>query len=180
MSVASLLGAESEARLTETARQLDRDLAQFRLMARPMSGGIANIAGRRSMRHGMRMLTACDRYARILARSSEEHDAALVDASPELADSVRSTAVAIRRNIDALITSLEFDQPTTVFPSTDFIDAAETLAREISTQHSPNRRRLLAALHALRQIDRVVINVATDLGADNGVLLPRPILDVGR
>ena len=180
-SVASLLGGESEARLTETARQLDRDLAQFRIVARPMSGGIANIAGRRSMRHGMRMLTACDRYARILARSSEEHDAALVDASPELADAVRSTGVAIRRNIDALITSLEFDQPTTVFPSTDFIDAAETLARENADHpQSPNCRRLLAALHALRQIDRVVINVATDLGADNGVLLPRPILDVGR
>jgi uncharacterized membrane protein YgaE (UPF0421/DUF939 family) len=180
-SVASLLSGESEASLTETARQLDRDLAQFRLMAKPMSGGIANIAGRRSMRHGMRMLTACDRYARILARSSEAHDAALVDTSPELADAVRSTGVAIRRNIDALITSLEFDQPTTVFPSTDFIDAAETLARHGADHpQSPNCRRLLAALHALRQIDRVVINVATDLGADNGVLLPRPILDVGR
>ena len=29
----------------------------------------------------------------------------------------------------------------------------------------------MAALHALRQIDRVVINAAIDLGADNGVLL---------
>jgi uncharacterized membrane protein YccC len=179
-SVVSLLGAEV-ASLTETARQLDRDLAQFRLMARPMSGGIANIAGRRSMRHGMRMLTACDRYARILARSSEQHNAALAEGSPELAEAVKSTATQIRRNIDVVITSLEFDQPATVFPSTDFIDAAETLARQDADHpQSPDCRRLLAALHALRQIDRVVINAATDLGADNSVLLPRPILDVGR
>jgi ABC-type spermidine/putrescine transport system permease subunit II len=27
------------------------------------------------------------------------------------------------------------------------------------------------ALHSLRQLDRVVINAATDLGADNGVLM---------
>ena len=57
--------------LTETARQLGRDLAQFRTTAKPMSAGIAGLAGRRTMRHGLRMLAACDRYARILARSSE-------------------------------------------------------------------------------------------------------------
>ena len=96
-----------------------------------------------------------------------------------------STAVAYLRpvlargNIDVLITSLEFDQPATVFPSTDFIDAAETLARQNGDQPpSPDLRRLLAALHSLRQIDRVVINAAIDLGADNGVLLPGPISDV--
>ena len=60
-------------RLTETARQLGRDLAQFRITAKPMSAGVAGLAGRRTMRHGLRMLTACDRYARILARSSEIH-----------------------------------------------------------------------------------------------------------
>ena len=71
-----------------------------------------------------------------------------------------------------LITSLEFNQPATVFPSTDFIDAAESLARQHHDQPmAPERRRLLAALHALRQIDRVIINAAIDLGADNGVLL---------
>ena len=59
--------------LTETARQLGRDLQQFRITAKPMSAGLAGLAGRRSMRHGLRMLTACERYARILARSSETH-----------------------------------------------------------------------------------------------------------
>ena len=72
-SVTSLLGTPAPASLTETARQLGRDLLQFRISAKPLSAGVAGLAGRRSMRHGLRMLTACDRYARILARSSEIH-----------------------------------------------------------------------------------------------------------
>ena len=70
--------------LTETARQLGRDLLQFRVSAKPLSAGVAGLAGRRSMRHGVRMLTACDRYARILAHSSETR----IDASTELADAI--------------------------------------------------------------------------------------------
>jgi hypothetical protein len=133
-----------------------------------MSAGVAGLTGRRTMRHGLRMLTACDRYARILARSSEIH----IETPPELADAIRSTAGQIRRNIDVLVTSLEFNQAATVFPSTDYVDAAETLARQhVDQPLAPHHRRLMNALHALRQLDRVVINAATDLGADNGVLL---------
>jgi uncharacterized membrane protein YccC len=166
-SVTSLLGTPAPASLTETARQLDRDLAQFRITAKPMSAGVAGLAGRRTMRHGLRMLTASDRYARILARSSEIH----IDTPPELADAIRSTAGQIRRNTDVLITSLEFNRAATVFPSTDYIDTAETLARQhVDQPLAPAHRRLMNALHALRQIDRVVINAAMDLGADNGVL----------
>ena len=168
-SVASLLGTPATARLTETARQLGRDLAQFRITAKPMSAGVAGLAGRRTMRHGLRMLTASDRYARILARSSEIH----IDTSPELADAIRAATTQIRRNIDVLITALEFNQAADVFPSTDYIDAAEALARQHSDQPlAPEQRRLNNALHALRQIDRVVINAAIDLGAHNGALLP--------
>jgi hypothetical protein len=166
-SVASLLGTPAPARLTETARQLDRDLAQFRITAKPMSAGVVGLAGRQTTRRSLRMLAASDRYARILARSSEIH----IDTSPELADAIRSTATQIRRNIDVLITSLEFNQAATVFPSTDYIDAAETLARRQDDQ-ALDHRRLMNALHALRQIDRVVIDTATDLGADNGALSP--------
>ena len=165
-SVTSLLGTPAPTRLTETARQLGRDLAQFRITAKPMSAGVAGLAGRRTMRHGLRMLTACDRYARILARSSEIH----IDTSPELANAIRSTATQILRNIDMLITSLEFNQPAVAFPSTDYIDASETLARQRDDQQ-PGHRRLMNALHALRHLDRVVLNAAVDLGADSGVLL---------
>ncbi len=173
-SVASLLGTSAPARLTETARQLGRDLQQFRITAAPMKAGVTGLAGRRTMRHGLRLLTACDRYARILARSSERH----ITMSPELADAIKSTASQIRRNIDVVITSLEFNQAATVFPSTDYIDDAEGLARQ--DEQTVDRRPLLNALHSLRQIDRVIINAATDLGADNGVLLTAPISDVER
>jgi uncharacterized membrane protein YccC len=166
-SVASLLGTPAPARLTETARQLGRDLAQFRITAKPMRAGVAGLAGRRTMRHTQRMLTACDRYARMLARSSEIH----IESSPELADAIRSAAGQIRRNTEVLITSLEFNQAATVFPSTDYIDAAETLARQhVDQPPASDHRRLMNALHALRQLDRVIINAATDLGAVNGVL----------
>jgi hypothetical protein len=86
------------------------------------TAGLAGLAGRRSMRHGLRMLTACDGYARVLARSSDR-------------------------------------------------------CHEASPEH-PDSRRLLAALHSLRQVDRAVINAAIDLGADNGVLLTNQISDV--
>ncbi len=165
-SVASLLGDNPGTNLTETARQLGRDLQQFRTSAKPLSAGIAGLAGRRTMRHGVRMLNACDRYARMLVRNSETR----VDTSPELADAINAATAQIRRNIEVLITALEFDHPATVFPSTDFIDAAESLARQHGDA-TPERARLLAALHSLRQIDRVVINSAVDLGADNGVLI---------
>lgn len=168
-SVASLLGTPAPARLTETARQLGRDLQQFRITAKPMSTGIAGLSGRQTMRHGVRMLTASDRYARILARSSELH----IETPAELTEAIRSAAGQIRRNIDVLVTALEFDEPANVFPSTDYTDAAETLARrDIDDPLAPQHRRLMNALHALRQLDRVVINAAIDLGAHNGVLLP--------
>ena len=174
-SVASLFGGEVVTSPTETARQLDLDLAQFRTTARPLTAGIGGLAGRRTMRHGLRMLAACDRYARVLARCSDHYD----DASPQLTDAVKSAATQILRNVDVLITALEFDHPTTVFPATDFVDAAESLARQDrDEQQREDSRRLLAALHSLRQIDRVVINAAIDLGADNGLPLADQIPDV--
>ncbi len=159
-SVASLFGDDTEANPTDKARQLDRDLQQFRIDAKPMTAGIVGLVGRRSMRHGLRELTACDRYARTLARSSNR----CLDAPPELVDAVKSAAAQIRHNIDVLVTALEFDHPTTVFPATEFLDAADHLARN-------DGRRLPAALHALRQIDRVVINAAVDLGAEHAASL---------
>lgn len=156
-SVATMFGDRPTASLTETARQLDRDLQQFRNTAKPLTAGLGGLAGRRSMRHGLRMLTACDRYARVLARSCDRYD----EASPDLAGAIKSAVAQIRRNIDVLITALEFNHPATVFPATDFLDAAES--------QQPDSRRLRAALHALRQIDRAVITAATDLGAQDVV-----------
>jgi hypothetical protein len=117
------------------------------------------------MRHGLRVLTACDRYARVLARSSDRCHAA----SPELADAVRSAAAQIRCNIDVLITALGSNHAATVRPATDYLDTAKSLARQDDDPARPPDRRFLAALHSLRQVDRAVINAAVDLGADDVV-----------
>ena len=58
---------------TEQARELDRSLQQFRVTAKPLMAGVAGLAGRRSIRRGLRLFTACDRYGRSLARSSEQY-----------------------------------------------------------------------------------------------------------
>jgi uncharacterized membrane protein YccC len=162
-SVATLLGDDTPASPTEIARQLDRDLQQFRTTAKPLTAGLAGLAGRRSMRHGLRMLTACDRYARVLARSSDRCH----DVSPGLAVAVRSAAVQIRINIDVLITALGNNHAATVLPAADHLDAAESLARDDGDPARPAGRRLLAALHSLRQVDRAIINAAVDLGAND-------------
>ncbi|BBU24343.1 hypothetical protein I553_2526 [Mycobacterium xenopi 4042] len=107
------------------------------------------------------MLTACDRYGRTLARSSER-----VDHVPdELVDAVTSAAAQIRRNIDALVNAR--DGATTVVPATDHLDDAENLARQLNSESG----RLLGALQALRQIDRTVASTAVDLGARDGAAL---------
>jgi uncharacterized membrane protein YccC len=165
-SVATLFGDDTIANPTETARQLDRDLQQFATTAKPLTAGLAGLAGRRSMRHGLRMLAACDRYARVLARSSDRCH----DASPELADATRSAAAQIRSNIDVLIAALGNGHAATVLPATDYLDAADSLARQDGDPaQQPGGRRLLAALHSLRQVDRAVINAAIDLGAHDVV-----------
>jgi hypothetical protein len=57
-----------------------------------------------------------------------------------------------------------------VMPAADFLDAAETFAME---HHEGSERstsaRLLAIVHALRQIDRAVVSAAIDLGVEDVV-----------
>jgi uncharacterized membrane protein YccC len=163
-SVATLFGREAAANPTEKARQLDRDLQQFRTTAKPLAAGIGGISGRHSIRHAQRMLTACDRYGRTLARNSAPFD----EASPRLADAITSAATHIRHSIDVLATALHGNHDATVMPATDFLDAAEAFAREHrdGDEHSA-RARLLAVVHSLRQIDRAVVSAAIDLGAED-------------
>jgi uncharacterized membrane protein YccC len=163
-SVATLFGADTATSPIEKARQLDRNLQQFRVTAKPLLAGVAGmVAGRRSIRRSLRVLRACDHYGRTLARNSERYD----DASPTLAESVTAAAAQIRRNIDVLATR-NGDHTATVIRATDLLDTAETLAgrHDGEPQPRPAARQLLTALHALRQIDRAVVGAAIDLGAD--------------
>lgn len=151
-SVTNMLGRHAVSP-TETARRLDRDLQQFRTTAKPVMAGVVGLSGRRSIRRGLRVLSACDRYERTLAANSQRYD----DASPQLADAITSAAAQIRRNIDALDSAR--DGGVSATPATDFLDVAEQLACEAHN----DTHRLRAALHALRQIDRAVVTEATDL-----------------
>jgi uncharacterized membrane protein YccC len=163
-SVAALFGHEVTASPTDKARQLDRDLQQFRTTAKPLVAGVGGISGRHSIRHGQRMLAACDRYGRTLARSSARFDSP----SPHLTDAITSAASHIQHSIDVLTAALDGGRTGTVVPATDFLDAAETLGREHHADH-PARQRLLAIVHAMRQIDRAVVSAAIDLGAEDVV-----------
>jgi hypothetical protein len=162
-SVATLFGHAATAYPTEKARQLGRDLQEFRTSTKPLAAGVGGFSGRHSIRHGRRMLTACDRYARALARNSEP----FAPHSARLADAITSAATQIRHSIDALAAALDGGRCGIVLPATDFLDAAETLDEE-HPDH-PARERLLAIVHALRQIDRAVVSAAIDLGADDVV-----------
>jgi len=163
-SVATLFDREVTASPTDKARQLDRDLQQFRTSAKPLAAGVGGFSGRHSIRHGQRMLAACDRYGRTLARNSVRFDMP----SERLTDAITSAATHIRHSIDVLTAALDGGRTGTVEPATDFLDAAETLGRQHHADHSA-RQRLLAIVHALRQIDRAVVSAAIDLGADDVV-----------
>ena len=163
-SVATLFDREVTASPTDKARQLDRDLQQFRTSAKPLVAGVGGFSGRHSIRHGQRMLAACDRYGRTLARNSVRFDVP----SERLTDAITSAATHIRHSIDVLTAALDGGRTGTVEPATDFLDAAETLGRQYHADHSA-REQLLAIVHALRQIDRAVVSAAIDLGADDVV-----------
>jgi len=110
---------------TEQARELDRSLQQFRVTAKPLLAGVAGLAGRRSIRRGLRLFTACDRYGRSLARSSEQYQEP-VGSQPQAA-AFTSAAAQTQRNIDTLVAIIDGDCAATVNSGTDELDAAETL-----------------------------------------------------
>jgi hypothetical protein len=165
-SVSTLFGHEATASPTDKARQLGRDLQQFRTTAKPLTAGVGGFSGRHSIRHGQRMLAACDRYGRTLARNSERFD----QASTRLTEAITSAATHIRHSIDVLTAALHGHHDATVMPATDFLDAAETFAREHHEESErSSRARLLDIVHALRQIDRAIVSAAIDLGAEDVV-----------
>jgi uncharacterized membrane protein YccC len=171
-SIATMFDDDEAESPTERARQLDRDLQQFRTTAKPLLAGVAGFALRRSIQRSLRLFTACDRYARNLARSSEQYENPTCSA--ELSEAVSTAAVQTQRNIDALVAALDGDHEVTIVPASDFLDAAESLARNHDEPSDPvgpqdNTRRLIAGLHSLRRIERAIVTAATHLGADAGL-----------
>ncbi|RFZ51090.1 aluminum activated malate transporter [Mycobacterium marinum] len=169
ISIATMFDDDVTDSPTERARELDRDLQQFRVTAKPMLAGVAGFAGRRSIQHSVRLLTICDRYARILARRSEQY---LDPGCPHgLSDAITTAAAQIRRNIDALVTALDGTQDVAITPAADSLDAAEAVVRQHAdgldrADPGSNPRHLLAAVNSLRRIEGAVVNAAVHFGAD--------------
>jgi uncharacterized membrane protein YccC len=173
-SIATMFDDDDAGSPTEQARQLDRDLQQFRITVKPLLAGVGGLASRRNIARGVQLFTACDRYARNLARSSEQYNNP--GCPPRLSDAVTAAAAQTRRSVDALVTTLSGAHRMTVVPAADSLDAAETLARQEDgdVEPGPNTRRLLTALHSLRRIERAVVAAASHLGAEIGIKTPSP------
>lgn len=169
ISTATMFGEDEAVSPTAQARELDRNLQQFRITAKPLLAGVAGLAGRRSIRRGLRIFTACDRYGRSLARSSERYQDTVgsQQLAFELGRAFTAAADQTRHNIDALIALVDGATAVTVDSTTDALDAAEALARHQDGEDGPHpdTRRFLTAVHALRQIERAIITAATNLGA---------------
>lgn len=168
-STATMFGAGEGVSPSERARQLDRDLQQFRVTAKPLLAGVTGLAGRRSIRRALRIFAACDRYGRSLARSSERYQdpVGAGSLSPELAQAFSAAAAQTRRNIDTLAAAIGSGRAPTMVSAADDLDAAETVARQRDGEAGrpgPETRRLLTAVHALRQIERAIVTAATNLG----------------
>ena len=171
ISAATMFGEDESVSPSEQARRLDRDLQQFRLTAKPLLAGVTGLAGRRSIRRALRTCAACDRYARTLARSSERYQGP-VGPRP-LVESFTAAAAQARHNIEALAAAIDGGHAPTIASAADDLDAAETLARQQDDgERRPDTRRLLTAVHALRQIERAVVTAATNLGARENVQVP--------
>jgi uncharacterized membrane protein YgaE (UPF0421/DUF939 family) len=174
ISTATMFCGDETASPTEQARELDRNLQQFRITAKPLLAGFAGLASRRSIRRGLRLFSACDRYGRSLARSAEQYQDPV--GSEPLAHAFTSAASQTRSNIDALVAIIDGAVGVNINSTTDELDAAETVARhqDGEGEPGPDTRRFLTAVHALRQIERAVVTGATNLGARDGVKVPSP------
>lgn len=150
--------------LTEKARALDQQLQQLRETAKPLTDGIAGIGGRGDARRAVRVLTACDHYARTLARLSGPTEPVT---DPQWRTGVETAAARVRHNIDALADLVSEPSPKRIEAATEPLDTVEAATRNgDDDRSSADRRRLMAALHALRRIDQSVVALAGDLGAE--------------
>jgi uncharacterized membrane protein YccC len=180
VSAATMFGEAGSASPSEQARAVGRDLQQFRVTAKPLLAGVAGLAGRRSIRRALRIFTACDRYGRSLARSAEQYRDPVGSPSlaSELAHAFSAAADQTRRNIEALQEAIEGGHAPTLVSAADELDAAETVARQQDGDGrdamSPDTRRFLTAVHALRQIERAIITAATNLGGRESVKTASP------
>ncbi|PZS13467.1 MAG: FUSC family protein, partial [Pseudonocardiales bacterium] len=157
-AVDSLLGDADGARLVGEARELGNDMRMLRTSAKPLTDGLAGIAGRSGVRHGMRVLLACDHYARGLARLC----AIPLSDPAALRPGLCGATVQVRHNIDALAEAVhDGDRNAEVTSAQQLLDRAEDA---VVGCVAAERERVLAVLRHLRRIDQAIVGLAVDLG----------------
>jgi hypothetical protein len=126
--VDSLLGDADDASLVSEARKLGENMRMLRNSAKPLTDGLAGIAGRSGVRHGLRVLQPCDHYARGLARLCEVPVADPATLRPGLS----GAALQVRHNVDALAAAVsEGDRSGEVSSAQRLLDRAEDAVTEL-------------------------------------------------
>jgi len=67
-----------------------------------------------------------------------------------------------------LIAVLDGARAATIVSATEALDTTLAGQRDAGSPPRPDTRRFLTAVHSLRQIERLVATLATDLGAGDG------------
>ena len=159
---ADSLGGETVSGLSGDARALDQSLAALRTSAQPLTTGIAGVNHRSGVRRAVSVMSACDHYARGLARVSGPAPSA------ELRDRLARSARCVVGDIEALARSLDGaggndangDTPSQSAGAL-LDDAREALDRDGAS--ASERRRLTAAVGYLRQLDLAIDTLRDDL-----------------
>ena len=156
-AVDRILGRPVAVAPVELARDLDAALGVLRLRARPLDNPLPRRRGRSSYARAVRVFTAVDHYARLLARLSDTARA------PDWAETLTPAVERIRTNIDGLRALVMHADGPDVVSAERAVDRAEAHAA-----HDPDpelRRQLLVAARLLRRMDQAVYGFALDLGA---------------
>ncbi|PZS38242.1 MAG: FUSC family protein [Pseudonocardiales bacterium] len=157
-AVNSLLGDTDGARLVSEARKLGENMRTLRTSAKPLTDGLAGIAGRSGVRHGLRVLRACDHHARGLARLCTVPVADPAMLRPGLS----GAAVRVRHNVGAVAAAVnEGDRSGEVSSAQPLLDRAEDAVTDCPPAE---RERVLAVVRHLRRIDQAVVGLAADVG----------------
>ena len=163
-AVDRILGRPVAVAPVDLARDLDAALGVLRLRARPLDNPLPRRRGRSSYARAVRVYTAVDHYARLLARLSDTARA------PDWAGTLTPAVERIRTNIDGLRALVMHTDGPDVLSAERAVDRAEAHAA-----HNPDpdlRRQLLVAARLLRRMDQAVYGFALDLGAPQPATTP--------
>jgi uncharacterized membrane protein YccC len=156
-AVDRILGRPVAVAPVDLARDLDAALGVLRQRSQPLDNPLPRRRGRSSYARAVRVYTAVDHYARMLARISDTARA------PDWAEDLTPAVARIRSNLDGLRALLMHTDGPEVISAESAVDRAEAHAA-----HNPDpelRRQLLVAARLLRRMDQAVYGFAIDLGA---------------